>query len=564
MPLFEPHGSSLDEELLGSDVATRALSVTAVENDFVEGVYEKLAKGYDYTFGPTLHAGRLQAIQRLGIQAGDKVLEVGVGTGINVSLYPRHCSVTGIDLSESMLEKARARVTRKGLRNVRLLAMDAAALTFASDTYDIVYAPYLISVVPDPVSVAREMRRVCRPGGRIIILNHFHRNDFFFFNRHTVNNLFRYELRRADRRSHDGIAFTLIEQRGAGEAFLPILDALGRLCRGPAGEQVIEILRRHAPMWLVQLPALVAAEELAALQRTVQGATRERMLRELAQALEVLTADQPLLLVLEDLHWSDGSTLDLLAFLARRRDPARLLVLGTYRPVEMLSEGHPLKGVVQELYAHALGRELPVGVLGEEAIAQYLDGRFAGGAPQATRHQSLARMFHQRTGGNPLFLVSLVEDLVIQGAFVQTHDGWRLQEETAAERIPESIRHLVARQRERLAPVEQTLLEAASVAGMEFSAAAVAAALARDTTAVERHCEHLATRQQFLRRLGVEEWPDGTLAARFGFQHALYQQLWHEQVSPTQLQRYHLRIGTERARVWRTGARDCRRTGCAF
>ncbi len=173
MPLFEPHGSSLDEELLGSDVATRALSVTAVENDFVEGVYEKLAKVYDYTFGPTLHAGRLQAIQRLGIQAGDKVLEVGVGTGINVSLYPRHCSVTGIDLSESMLEKARARVTRKGLRNVRLLAMDAAALTFASDTYDIVYAPYLISVVPDPVSVAREMRRVCRPGGRIIILNHF-------------------------------------------------------------------------------------------------------------------------------------------------------------------------------------------------------------------------------------------------------------------------------------------------------------------------------------------------------------------------------------------------------
>lgn len=173
MPLFEPRSSSTDEEVLGSDAATRALSVIAVENDFVEGVYEKLAKVYDFTFGPTLHTGRLQAIQRLGIQPGDRVLEVGVGTGINAVLYPHSCSVTGIDLSESMLDKARERVARKGLRHVRLLAMDAAALTFPNDTFDIVYAPYLISVVPDPVSVAREMRRVCRSGGRIIILNHF-------------------------------------------------------------------------------------------------------------------------------------------------------------------------------------------------------------------------------------------------------------------------------------------------------------------------------------------------------------------------------------------------------
>ena len=109
----------------------------------------------------------------MGIQPGDRVLEVGVGTGINAALYPRDCSVTGIDLSSSMLEKARERVARKGVRNVRLLQMDAADLKFADDSFDIVYAPYLISVVPDPVAVAREMRRVCRPGGRIIFLNHF-------------------------------------------------------------------------------------------------------------------------------------------------------------------------------------------------------------------------------------------------------------------------------------------------------------------------------------------------------------------------------------------------------
>src|ERR671938_823969 len=173
MALFEPHRSRESEEIVGSDAATRALSVTVVENDFVARVYENIAWGYDLVFGPALHPGRVAAIKRMGIKSGDRVLEVGVGTGINVDLYPADCAVTGIDLSSSMLEKARERVARKGVRNVRLLQMDAANLKFADDTFDIVYAPYVISVVPDPVAVAREMRRVCRPGGRIVILNHF-------------------------------------------------------------------------------------------------------------------------------------------------------------------------------------------------------------------------------------------------------------------------------------------------------------------------------------------------------------------------------------------------------
>jgi phosphatidylethanolamine/phosphatidyl-N-methylethanolamine N-methyltransferase len=170
MALFEPHDST---DAVGSDAGTRALSVTAVENDFVAGVYEKLASVYDLIFGPALHPGRVHAIQRMRIKPGDRVLEVGVGTGINAGLYPRDCMVTGIDLSSSMLEKARDRVSRKSIRNVRLLEMDAADLKFADETFDLVYAPYLISVVPDPVTVAREMRRVCRTGGRIVLLNHF-------------------------------------------------------------------------------------------------------------------------------------------------------------------------------------------------------------------------------------------------------------------------------------------------------------------------------------------------------------------------------------------------------
>ena len=171
MALFEPRPTADSEEVFGADAATRALSVTAVETTFVEDVYERIASFYDFIFGPTLHAGRLQAIQSMGIASGDRVLEVGVGTGINAALYPRHCQVTGIDFSASMLEKARKRVA--GLSHVRLMEMDAAALKFADESFDLVYAPYVVNCVSDPVKVVAEMRRVCKPGGKIVILNHF-------------------------------------------------------------------------------------------------------------------------------------------------------------------------------------------------------------------------------------------------------------------------------------------------------------------------------------------------------------------------------------------------------
>ncbi len=173
MALFDRNTRGDDEIIASADAATRALSVTAVETDFVAGVYEKLAWVYDLTFGPSLHPGRIQAIQRMGIRPGDRILEVGVGTGINIGLYPQGCRVTGIDLSGNMLEKARERVAKKGISDVRLIEMDAADIKFADDSFDIVYAPYLISVVPDPVRVANEMYRVCRRGGKVIFLNHF-------------------------------------------------------------------------------------------------------------------------------------------------------------------------------------------------------------------------------------------------------------------------------------------------------------------------------------------------------------------------------------------------------
>ena len=155
------------------DAATRALSVTTVETDFVEKVYQGIAAAYDYTYGPTLHPGRLEAMEKMALRAGTHVLEVGVGTGINLALYPRNCRITGIDLSSKMLEKAQGRIDEKGLHHCELAEMDATQLKFADNSFDVVYAPYVISVVPEPVKVAREMYRVCRPGGRVIILNHF-------------------------------------------------------------------------------------------------------------------------------------------------------------------------------------------------------------------------------------------------------------------------------------------------------------------------------------------------------------------------------------------------------
>lgn len=171
--LFPPSRTGWRRGRAVSETSRPALSSIAVENEFVHGVYTDISSWYDYFFGPTLHRGRLEAMDRVPIRAGDNVLEVGVGTGINALLYRRDCRVTGIDFSESMLRKARRRLGRHGVRNVELRRMDASALDFPDNSFDVVYAPYVVSVVHDPVKVVHEMQRVCRVGGHIIVLNHF-------------------------------------------------------------------------------------------------------------------------------------------------------------------------------------------------------------------------------------------------------------------------------------------------------------------------------------------------------------------------------------------------------
>jgi predicted ATPase/DNA-binding winged helix-turn-helix (wHTH) protein len=342
-----------------------------------------------------------------------------------------------------------------------------------------------------------------------------------------------------------------IEHYGAGEAYMPVLEALGRLCRATEGEQLIDVLNRYAPTWLVQLPALLKADDFERLQRKVQGATRERMLREMAEAVEILTAERPLILCLEDLHWSDVSTLELLSVLARRQETARLLVLGTYRPVEMLGNGHPLRAIKQELQLHQQCKELRLGFLTEPNVAAYLTSRFAAGVHSRASLHRLARAIHQRTEGNPLFMVNVVDYLSAQGVLGESGET----RPVVQIEVPESIQQMIEKQLDRLSPEERRVLEVASVAGMQFSAAAVAAGTKMTAGDVEVCCTGLARRELFLGTSGVSEWPDGTVATRCHFLHALYQEVLYERVPVGQRVSLHKWIGEREEQAYGDQAR---------
>ncbi len=322
-----------------------------------------------------------------------------------------------------------------------------------------------------------------------------------------------------------------VEQYGAGEPYMPVLEALSRLGQEPGGARVIELLNRFAPTWLAQMPALQTPEEHARMQ-SQHHVPPQRMLREMTEALEALAADAPLVLSLEDLHWSDFSTLELISAVARRGEPARLLVIGTYRLVDALASEHPLRAMRQELGLHRYCEELSPRLLNEKDVAGYLERRFSGSDSQG--FGSLASAIHERADGNPLFMISVVDYLVDAGFLSSTGQAYAaaaaLQSDTLG--APRSIREMIERNLERLKPEEQAVLEGASVAGAEFSAAAVAAALERPQAEVEACCTRLSRHQQFVTGHSPVEWPDATVAAGFRFHHALYQEVLYGLLPP--------------------------------
>jgi predicted ATPase len=266
-----------------------------------------------------------------------------------------------------------------------------------------------------------------------------------------------------------------------------------------------------------------------------------------------LTVETPLVLVLEDLHWSDYATLDLLALLARRQMPARLLVLGTYRPVEAIVQGHPLRTLAQELRQHGHSIEISLALLSPAAVAVYLARRFPGHAFPAV----LAPRLHAYTEGNPLFLVILVQALVEQSVLAERDNYWVMQGDFDAVEvgIPETLRQLIEHQLAYVPPEAQRVLEMACVAGMTFTTATVAAGLGDDVLAVEMHCEELAQRH-LVRSVGVLTWPDETVATCYEFTHALYQQVAYARLGAGHRVRLHQRLGEHLEAAYGTRAKE--------
>ena len=334
-----------------------------------------------------------------------------------------------------------------------------------------------------------------------------------------------------------------LEGYGGTEAYYPMLEALGQLWRGSGGEAVVQTLATHAPTWLVQFPALVTRDHRDTLQRELLGATRERMLREIAEALEVLTAEQPLLLIFEDLHWVDPATVDLLGALARRRGPARLMVVATYRPVELAFWQHPLKGLTQELLVHQLCHELALEPLGKADVAAYLAVASGGTNLPA----GLAGLVYRQTEGNPLFMRAVLDHLTQKGLLDREADGWYLRVPLAeiALGVPENLRQMIDAQIERLGPEEQYMLEVASVAGMVFTPSVIASATQLEPDDAEAMCEALSRRQHLVRAASPQSFPDGRIGQGYEFVHALYREVCYWRQTPSRRATWHRRLGEQ-------------------
>ncbi len=346
-----------------------------------------------------------------------------------------------------------------------------------------------------------------------------------------------------------------IEHFGNAEPYMPVLEALIRLARASDGARVRALLRERAPSWLAQMPALVDGSERQALAQATATTTRARMLRELGDALDALTADQTLVLALEDLHWSDHSTLELLSALARRPERARLMVIGTYRPLECLANGHPVRAVIQELRLHRHCEEMRLPMLAEEDVRRYVAWRFDG-ADQAWPGE-VGRAIHRRTEGSPLFMVQVIDALVARGVLTRVDERWDLTTATLGSlEAPVDVRQMIERQLDHLAGEDQRALEAASIAGTEFSCAAVAAGLDQPLEAVEARCAALARREQFLAPGDSTEWPDGTIAARHRFVHTLHRDVVYERIPAARRAELHRRIGEREERAYGRDARE--------
>jgi len=344
-----------------------------------------------------------------------------------------------------------------------------------------------------------------------------------------------------------------VEQSGAGEAYLPVLDAIERIGRQARDDRFVPLLRRFAPTWLAQIPWLVAPEDQHALEGLVE-VRAHRMLRELCAFIEVFTQAQPLVLILEDLHWSDPATVELISMVAQRKEAARLLVIGTYRPAAVVVENHPLLSATQTLRQRKQCVEVHLDDLSQPEVQTYLGRRF----PGCAQEEELASMIHAQTDGSPLFMTAVLDELVARGWLVDTAPGWGLTVPLARANlgVPSDLRKMILGQFESLGPGEQSLIEAASVVGLEWVVPVLAGALRIDADESETICERMARTHRFLRSTGAQDWADRSFATRYGFLHSLHRQVVYEAIPERRRRKLHQCVGESIETAWGTDTEE--------
>jgi predicted ATPase len=328
-----------------------------------------------------------------------------------------------------------------------------------------------------------------------------------------------------------------IQGIGGKEEYYPVMEALSRLCASPFGETAGRILTRIAPAWLAS-----GHEPENALASNSQPA-RERGLGDLCAALEELSADSPLILIFEDLDWADDSTLNLISALARRRAPASLMVLATYRFRKSTTE-HSLKPLKQDLLMRRLCIEIQLAPLARKSVTDLLRRELH----QEILPEGLDAFVHQRSEGNPLFVIATLHHLIAlrflvrQGADTAVRWERRAPLHEVEAGVPDALAQMIELEIERLTPAEQHMLEAGSLLNVAFPAWAVAAALEKDSTEIEEALDDLARRLYFVERAGEDELPDGTRSAFYVFAHGLYREVLVQRQPEARRARRHIRM----------------------
>ena len=322
------------------------------------------------------------------------------------------------------------------------------------------------------------------------------------------------------------------ERLAGTEAYLPVLEALESLQHHDQLGSIRRLIRAVAPSWYAQITPLSPNDSSAArLAAETAGGSQERLKREIASLLEEAGRIQPVILWFDDVHWADESTTDLLSYLTRRVEGARVLIIVTCRPSDLAQGRHPFLAVRLELLAHGACREVTPGPLDVAAIDRYVSLQF----PQHSFPPGVGELIHRRTEGHPLFVTDLLRELRRRHVIRQQDGRWTVMGDLAAieRELPPSVRSLIQRKMEALDDTDRRLLGAASVQGTDFDTLALSGALGMGEEDVEIRLERIEREHAIVRFADEEETRNRQLTLRYRFAHQVYQNAFYESLRVT-------------------------------